>query len=151
MSVHLLQHQPNSNEGVRVVGDGWNSLLLGGDCGPRHSFSLAHPFLLILPSLWTFQLLKVVLFRASLIHQNSVECWVLSLVYHQKPELVVFSALLTPREMSGIPPNSRALTQSFEDLSPRPLLAPFTTFRGFQSPEVVGSAHNKSICGCIAK
>lgn len=49
------------------------------------------------------QFFKVVLFRASLIHQHSVEFWVLSLVYHQGPELFVFSALLTSRDVSGIP------------------------------------------------
>lgn len=91
------------------------------------------------------QFFKVVLFRASFIHQHSVEFGVLSLVYHQGPELFVFSALLTSRDVSGIPRNSWALTQSFEDLLPHPLLIPFITFQSLQSPKVVWSTHNKSI------
>ena len=99
--VYPLHSQPSSDEGLREVGD--RLPLLEEDAEPSSSFSLAHRLLLILPSFWTFQCLKAVLFKAF----SSIKVlWSLgffSLVYHQGPELVVSSALLSPREMSGIP------------------------------------------------
>lgn len=114
--VYPLQHQPDSNEGPRVIGD--ELPFLGEHSGPSSSFSLTRTLLLISPAFWTFQCLKAVLFRACFIHQNSVEFWVFSLVYHQGPELVVPSALLSPRERSGIPQIAELWLRHLRTFSP---------------------------------
>lgn len=76
--------------------------VMPGTAWPSHVVSLAPTHLSTLPLSGASVLLKLVSLRACLIHQGPMEFWVLSLVYHQRPEPVVFSELLTSRGMDGI-------------------------------------------------
>lgn len=77
-------------------------LVIRGTASPGHVISLTPPHLSTLPLSGASQLFQLVFLGACLIHQDPMEFWVLSLVYYQRPELVVFSELLTSRAMDGI-------------------------------------------------
>lgn len=76
--------------------------LMPGRAWSSHVISLAPAHLSTLPLSGASPPLKLVFLRACLIRQDPMEFWVLSLVYHQRPEPVVFSELLTSRGMDGI-------------------------------------------------